>query len=228
MPKIKRVLLWKSWIENEIYPWGWSPWSNTKIYLPLTDDYKDKISWVTLTTTWTVSLVTEWGVKCVRLNWWRLYGLSNAVITWNWPRTLSFRFKYYSIDGSNWWTAVCRWSESNYSFYSLWDNAGANYAFSWYSSSADIESWTSLSTWNRYNMIATYDWSTVAIYLNWNLIWSKSVSLTTWSSDLYIWWRPSWSYIVNWWINNVIVENKKRTAQEALEYFNKTKKKYWF
>jgi hypothetical protein len=77
-------------------------------------------------------------------------------------------------------------------------------------------------------MVATYDWSTVEIYLNWSLIWSKSVSLTTWSSDLYIWWRPGWSWIVNWWINNVIVENKKRTAQETLEYFNKTKKKYWF
>ena len=228
MPKIKEVFMRVDWVEERIYPTAkWRPWNNTKIYLPLTDDYKDVISWTTLSTTWTVDLTTEWGVKCTRLNWWRLYGLSSAIITWNWARTLNFRFKYNSINTSEWWSAVSWWSESNYSFTSLWDNWGTAYSFSWYSASADIESWTSLSNWVWYNMVATYDWSTLAIYLNWTLSWSKSVNLTTWSSDLYIWWRPSWSCIVNWYINNVIVENKARTATEIEDYYKKTKWNYW-
>lgn len=212
-------------IQKEIYPGhkGFVPWVNTRIYLPLTDNYKDVVSWTTLSTTWAVSLVTEWWVKCTRVNWWRLYWLSSAMITWSWSRTLSFWFKYNSISSSEWWTAVCRWSESNYSFYSLWDNTGVNYAFSWYSSSADIESSTTLSTWVRYNMVATYDWSTVSIYLNWTFIWSKSVGLSTWSSDLYIWWRPGWSCLANWYVSQVIVENKVWTAQEITDYYNMTK-----
>lgn len=212
----KYITIWYSFL----------PSINTVVYLPLTDDYKDEISWTTLTSTWTVSLVTEWGVKCTRLNWWQLYGLSSAMITWSWTRTLNFWFKYYSISGSDWWTAVCRWSESNYSFYSLWDNWGYYYAFSWYSASADIESTTTLSNWTWYNMVAIYNWSTISIYLNWVLIWSKSVSLTTWSSNLYIWWRPSWGCKVNWFINNVIVENRARTAQEIQRYYNLTKSLY--
>lgn len=228
MPKIKEVFMRVDWVEERIYPTAkWRPWTNTKIYLPLTDDYKDVISWTTLSTTWTVSLTTEWGVKCTRLNWWRLYGLSSAIITWNWARTLNFWFKYYSINTSEWGSVVSWWSESNYSFTSLWDNWGTAYSFSWFSASADIESWTSLSNWVWYNMVATYDWSTLAIYLNWTLSWSKSVNLTTWSSDLYIWWRPGWSCIVNWYINNVIVENKARTATEIEDYYNKTKWNYW-
>ena len=87
-------------------------------------------------------------------------------------------------------------------------------------------SWT-IGNW--YHVVGTQEGSTVKMYVNWTLIWTKT--------------RPSYS-TPNWWrlwaqftaaaaakyvgyISNAILENKVWTAQEILDYYNQTKANYW-
>ena len=91
--------------------------------------------------------------------------------------------------------------------------------------------WISLNTW--YLITYTFDWSTMKIYKNWTLISSKSCwwSYTSYTNATLTIWNNEdrWNYVKKyyWKLSNVIVENKVRTAQEILDYFNKTKSKYW-
>ena len=85
------------------------------------------------------------------------------------------------------------------------------------------------STWVWYYVTAVQEWNTVKGYLNWVLKWES----TTRPNQTPTWWSlwavhettHSDKYI--WYMSDVILEDKARTAQEISDYYDFTKSNYW-
>lgn len=81
----------------------------------------------------------------------------------------------------------------------------------------------------------TTSWNTFSVYENGELVWSNSsITINTRAvaspySLRLMEWRDSTSlnYQVQWYLSEVIIENKTRTATEISNYYNITKSKYW-
>lgn len=119
---------------------------------------------------------------------------------WNWTRAKSMWFHYDKF--WTWW-----WSNDT-------DHCDAL-----------MNQWA-LYTW-------TFDWTTTKGYLNWVLKNSKNMTYSVDSNNYSSLFSqtiqgandPSQSF--NWYMNDVIIENRARTAQEVLDYYNLTKSNYW-
>lgn len=86
-----------------------------------------------------------------------------------------------------------------------------------------------LWTVNYYNIILRYDWTNIAWFLNWN-IFGQTAASWTWSSapwnNLHIWRRYNWGLYANACIDEVIVENRARTAVEVQKYYTYAKGRF--
>jgi len=205
---------------------GWKPWANTVAYYPLTDDFNDhKWTWTAynLTNSWW-SITTYGWVKCAYYSWsTSVYSQNTSISFWT-TRTIVFWgyllntgtapvvwtwiYSYNSLSTRVVWYGGSKSSISNYQNY--WLNGTSNVYWKWV------------------NIVWISDWSKMELYVNWQLEASWSNTLYAWS-QLKIWWRlwGSWSEHFTWYVNEIILEDKARTAQEVQDYYNQTKSNYW-
>ena len=129
------------------------------------------------------------------------------------------------------------WANPNREFTIFWPSAvWAIWIMAYYNNSF-LFFWTasgiSQSNWLMVTYVFWTNWN--AMYVNWI---QQTLSYTDWNSSTWIWSGRSVPKICLWanhntWeksqcnLSEVIIENKARTAQEVLNYYNNTKSKYW-
>lgn len=205
----------------------WQPWANTVAYYPLTDDFNDK-SWNSrnLSVSWPTITILNW-VKCAYYNWsW--YSSYNGFSLGRSSRTANV---WIYVTNSSWWVLHISNYQSSSPQWSLWLQTVSNtiYTADWVSGASAIQSWALTQWWH--NAVVTQEWNTMKLYIDWLIIWT----LTNYPSELYSpnWWAL-WSKLYSgysekrtWYLSEVILEDKVRTAQEVLNYYNLTKSNYW-
>lgn len=220
--------------------WWWQPWVNTIAYYPLTSTstvndmsgngynmtlHNNPIFW------------TSYWVDCMKSYW------SDWVWGWNWLYTTSLSTSSLWNSFSIWCWALLEASSfigvisetSTPSWNWLWivlENASVKSERLLNNTINRIRySWTiTKNVWHY--ILTTYDNWAWNIYYDWQLVatWIYNIGSAPY---IAIWvylleWTPTWNnYACNWYISNVILENKVRTAQEVSDYFDQTKWDYW-
>lgn len=209
--------------EEEVWPTPpFTPWVNTVAYYPLTADLNDN-SWNNRNLTASdVSKITFWaygGVNCA------YFDTAHALYTWpsslitNSAFTMSVWFKYNTSS----FDVVCVWSSNNVWNIEIAKNKAVYYA--WSSNWWEVWISTTADTWTH--AIITMYSGTAYIYLNWQLYDSHSCWDIKWN-NIGIWNNPVWTWTkYKWYMWEVIIEDKSRTAQEIQDYYDQTKSLYW-
>ena len=216
---ISKCFLW----DTQVRPSGWQPWANTIAYYPLnsTDNFNDKSgNWYNLTNS-NVTIWTYQQVSCAYFNW-NSYATNSSVVNGT-TRTLSAWVYITTNTSSNMWV-ICTWDTFN-SFVGLWVNSWKWYITDrWYHD----ERWTiSILNWWHLLTATITNWTTMILYTDGVQNASYNFNRSSWNS-ITIWARTgSWTEKLTWYVSEVILENKARTAQEVSDYFNLTKSQYW-
>ena len=213
------------------------------LYLPLNSEFlltdqswnsRDTSSnnWMTLSTQKWVSCYQVWSSWGMALwtsaaswlkSWWNYATISCWVYrptNPSWSNRSFFEFAVQNVMHSQ--MAIVSWSSQlrvnlNWSGVNIW-----------------------LYTWNSDWCLVTYviNNGTVTIYLN---DWTSKYSWThsnwwwgSWSISSQQWvnlfaprnWINAWEAF-NWYVSNLIVENKSRTADDVANYYNRSKANYW-
>jgi len=223
--KIKRVLIWQGWVEKQIYPAGWKPWTNTIAYYPLKEDFNDH-KW-----TWTSYNLTNNGWSITTFNWvpcayysgsTSVYSINTSISFWT-TRTIVF-WGYLLNTGTApvVWTGIYSYNSLSTRAVWYWGSKASisNYQNYWMDGTSNVY-------WKWVNIVWISDWSKMELYVNWQLEASWSNTLYAWS-QLKIWWRlwGMWSEYFTWYVNEIILEDKAWTTQEVLDYYNFTKSTY--
>ena len=224
-------------IFNTVYggEWNWKPWANTVWYRPLQNDCKD-YSWNWYDGTWNSPSYTQsWTTINVAYFNWSYIDLSNFRITED-NTTINVWVKSNS---TNTWQEV---------FDATWGSTGNSVTYFWYNWPWDVSNqywmqhaynggsyakvytswWPFQDVWK--NICVVMNTSGVKIYMNWVLQTTTSTLSwqMNWTPNASIWWRKYWNTnFFRWYISEFIWENKNRTDEEILNYYNKTKKNYW-
>lgn len=212
--------------------WGWwKPSANTVAYYKLETDANDySWNWYNLVTTHTSpSFETYQWVNCAKFNgsnmelhnnslnpsaYWNSFTVSAWAYLWWWSATTVICNTYKSWSTYYNW-ALNKWSYSSY--LTLWNG---------------LDFWTLWpSSWWWYHLLFTCNNRSTITYVNWvqSNTWTLSLNLTN-NWVFWIWTTEdggSMYYYLNWWLSNIIVENKARTADEISTYYNKSKSNYW-
>ena len=221
-------------IFNTVYggEWKWKPWSNTLLYLPLNWNLNDE-SWNWYNWTWSAwtekyATLSSW-LQVAEFSWWlsrvtTSFTQTPTTISLRWYKSTSLSdpsvngYKLYawqaSSDSGNWWRLRMVTSSSTQR---LWYQNG---------SEEHQNQYNYKDTW--VHMVATYNGSNTLFYINWSLVYTYTswMNAQTW---LYLWTSPrdtTSTYSLYWYVSNVIIEGKQRTAQEVAKYYNSTKSNY--
>lgn len=207
----------------------WQPWVNTVAYYPLdnTNTVND-LSWngYNLTNNW-ATFTTLNGVECVQTGSSKYLTSTTTVLpTWSASRTISV---WCNLTTNNSFNLIVGYWQSANDYDCLLYVRNSTYTFysdSFYSSNS------SATTWTRALYTVTYDWTTLRQYINWTKVKEDTATLNTTavsaSYPFAVWIHNEYlSSAFNWYISNVIVENKTRTEQEIEDYYNHTKSNYW-
>lgn len=145
---------------------------------------------------------------------------SSAITTWT---SATFSFWLYKTN------------DNDQSFFNEWDyNAASlcffsnsdhkiNYRF-W--STNGIATWADPvvnNSWN--NIICTHTWTSGIIYINWKVAWSGTVNAKNSSWTYFMLWKL-WQlslYWLNWYMDEVIIENRAWTQKEVQKYYTYSK-----
>ena len=187
---------------------GWrQPWANTIAYYPLESNTNDATWTYNLTNSW-ITFGVLWWVTCANFDGSSSLASNNNFHSyWTWDCTVSV-----------WW---CPTSNSQWVWRCIWHSSLVMNSKNWY-----VE-WTSaptpLDTWTHIVFVIT--WWKLKIYSNWT-----SYLDTNFSSNLpwtlFLWQNDGWGFIYEWWLSNLIFEDKARTQQEIEDYFDQTKSLY--
>lgn len=218
-----------------IYVWSneWLPDSNTIAYWKLDWDTSDSSN------NWYDLSVKTWSMTYWTLTSWEKYWIFNGSTILNTSKTPSWTkgtvsFYVKKNDTSEWAIFVQNVDTNNSDDYTqlsitqtslnLWRWANWEQTNTW-----SYTMWT--SSWHH--VVLTQDWTNMNLYIDW-------VSQTPWNNSswfnyftcnqLCIWWlsRGTQTYtMLNWYLSNVIIENRVRTATQVQWYFNSTKANYW-
>ena len=213
----------------------WNPWANTVAYFPLDVDLLDH--WpnhFTMTNYWWVTIDTTQisGKGVAYFNWSSmLYATSLSWLpTWTNPKTISIwvNKRASTTTGIYCWIGTVYADNPNKSF--IINQYNWKFWFSTWGWGYDFPSSVTPTIWQRYNLVASYDGSTYTLYINWTANISGSLTANTTSDKICIWWNTD-TRIWYWmpekaYMSEVIIENKARTAQEILDYYNITKSLY--
>ena len=219
---------------------GWKPWSNTLAYYPLNWNLND-YSWNNRNLTWSWVTYTSWwkGQVAVFSSWATAYYQNNSIFNISQPFTYSLwcqttyvpnssyggRYKIAIAIGIQNGTTIATHDKD------LWFGKGGIWAYNYYNDLQYCFGWSAnINTW--YHIVYTQDSSNQKVYLNWTLVWTHSC-----------WWSYTWytdarlilakqinddnRYPFSWSMSEVIMENKARTAEQVLNYYNLTKSNYW-
>lgn len=234
--KIEKVMTWVGGVEKQIRPSWWKPWANTVAYRKWENNTQDSSwKWVVLSGTWTSSFSSS--IKKVWNYSWNNSGKSYylqipntsklsssfTILTW-------IYFTSWSSDRNR--SIFADWDTSNLNFH-IYQNASSRIIFdSGNGSSEGSVQWPTVSTWTWYHLVITRDGSTCKIYSNWALYSSRTTyswKATSSSTPFLIGKRVTWDSSSNtfgWYLDETILENKARTADEIQNYYNLTKSNY--
>lgn len=220
------------------YSRSWSPSSDTLAYYPLnsTSTLND-MSWnnYTLTNSWSVAFgVNQW-VDCAWFtSWWSsswsrwLYRTSDTMIT---PQSTDLTFHVW----------LYKWSETMYynpRIIGRYNSSGAIFTYASRSKISTADSTTYWITpvewaWFLFSCVYKYSDKTWAYYLNgaYQNIQTNSTPSSysnAWivlgtRDNLWTWYWDKWS----WWMSEVIIEKKIRTAEDIANYYERKKADYW-
>lgn len=212
-----------------VYLWNdtWLPNKNTVAYYPLdsTNTVNDlSWNWYNFTNSW-ASFWTYDNVNCVYFNGssylyrdyinWVATDNTKTVSVWVKSSTIpwanNFKCFVWFFDNSwAWWTLQIgdKWKLEQ-----IWTNIYSSATLSWT------------------HLCGVWDGSTLYLYANWVLASSSSMPTlwtpTRWKFSLWAGYINSVEYNYTWYLSNVILEDKARTAQEVSDYYNSTKANYW-
>lgn len=215
---ISKVFLWDTQVRPSGW-WGWQPWANTLAYRPLSSDLDDY----------------SWNNHHFSAGWGS-YSFSNNMCTLQRASVSGFSLGNYSWDFTLSMRTTSAWP--NCAFMPVINSSG-------YPSLQIYWIWTEIG----FNMVLNNDWYWV-YYNPYHWIW---IHLLTWTKTgtqitLYIDWQEHnhitgtygqlgadnntwlWRNVNGSWTltaGNVIIENKARTSQEVVDYYNLTKWNYW-
>ena len=208
---------------KQVRPSWWKPWANTLAYYPLNSTTTvNDTSWNNKTmTNSSVSFWTYQWIDCA-------YGSSRKYLstpTLSWAKTISL-WAYWA-----WHT-----SDSTYSPTFTYGTGSTNNLQSlyeddkytcWNSSGYVVVNSQIKNKWYYYTL--ALDTTEKRLYFNWQLVGTaNNSSLSDWMFYFFCFINnTSWNNYYNWWISNVIIENKVWTATEISNYYNQTKSKYW-
>ena len=233
--KLKRILIYPDGVtEKQVYPVPFKPWANTLAYYPL-----NSVSTVNdlsgngrnLTNNWVTFWTYDW-IDCAYFSWssylkntYTDMSLTEATIN-IWVK------KTRNADEAFAWL----WDNSPDTQLSLVWNTSDRIGSKYYQSSFKYEWYKTVSVvWNWINLVLTVNSSWNKVWYNWV---QQSLSYTNWSSSTWLssfttnnitlwahqWWNSN-KFI--WYISNAILENRVRTADEILNYYNNSKFNYW-
>jgi hypothetical protein len=231
--KLKRIMMRPNGVEKQVRPKRWQPdASRTLLYLKFNNNLTDSSgNWVTVTTNGGVA-PTYWTINSEN---YAIVSRSRLISTLNNFDINNMTFSCWIKKTSSELVVVSYWWGDNSWIASTWkwngliidsSNRVVLFPYAWdIVTSATIQ----LNTWTNIIIVAN-SWTSY-IYINWEL---KATASKTFSSSSYIarfLANPYTNNSINnplvWNIDELILENKVRTAQEAADYYNLTKWNYW-
>ena len=209
----------------------WHVTPNTLLYLPLDGDLIDKSAnhnnW---TWEWTAQyddIIAWWTKKCAYFNSNSAIKLTSELFSWNptftnscWVKTNSSGVSFmHTFWQDSWWrrSVLCMFYNNNKR--PLQDTYWTD-IYIWNATTSDL--------WGKWiNIIYTYSWWTHKLYINWVLYWTWSwnLNISSWYQR-YIWRKLGDLY--GYCLADSIFENIVWSADDALNYYNKTKKKFGY
>lgn len=221
--KITKLMLnWEGYEIREYQEWWWQPWANTIAYWKLDGDMLD-YSWNWYDGTWwteNYTTLSSW-IQVANFNWTSSIETTYTQTISTEPFTILWWFKRANTWEQYW---LWKWAvESNYSylhmgFYSNWTVVMDFYGTtnpSWQCSDTD---------WHF--AAFTYSWTTQRCYYDDNTPQDITKSFNEFAWALWLGSRVGWRNKFSWNLSNVIIENKARTDQEIVDYYNQTKSLY--
>lgn len=214
--------------------WGWwKPGANTLAYYKFYDNLNDSSgnNHPCTVAYWSAVYYTvSWDNKAITCS-------GNVMKSWIWQQdvlaanhTLSFWIKLSSsqVDNRVLWALGASGNISH-----VWISIGSA---QWYCFYIWQPTWTyrkrtytfSANTW--YNIALSINSSLwVDCYVNWTQVWTTNTINSPDTTDLYFWSNYSLtdSSRMPWYLDDIIIEDKARTADEIAWYYNQTKSNYW-
>lgn len=228
--KLKRILIYPDGVtEKQVYPaYKREPNANTTLYLPLNWNLIDSYNNITYSWNWTGSYATwDWSVQAANFGW------SNSITLWtsrdfeNGTGELTYCFWFTTTSPSTEQRCAFNLSGKYFNEVRIYNSKLGLYCLSW---------WTNIDTYWTTTLVANTKYlATITlkenwdakVYLNWQLEWTTAI--TTFGSLTSQFWQNIWagrnnnSQFWRWMIKDFIIENKVRTADEVLNYYNSTK-----
>lgn len=231
--KVKRILVG----DKQVRPYRFNPWSNTVLYCPLKDDILDH-SWNHTMTAVTSSYgtVAKDSTWYYYFNWWYI---TSENYTWPKQATVSTRVNSHTKHHSNlgyWWAFSSHYRDSSPYHYFAFIPGTENQATINVTTSNSPSSWVWTDVywllWPNVWRLQTMTYSATdwwKFYENWELKFSQNIwydlAQYNWPTNIWATFAFTDQYY-EWYISEVIYEDKVRTAQEILDYYNWTKSNY--
>lgn len=228
--KLKRIMMWVNNQEKQVRPKTRNPWANTIAYYPLTSTTTvNDMSGNNYNFTWSATFwVDEW-VDCyqcrsnsniLKNDVSLLYNKSNLAVNLRFfqksqVNRTQLMFKTWDLSAHGRMFLYYIWWGHTLSASKYWDDKDTGY-------SVNAGQWL--------NLCATYDGSVWKTYINGNLIYSWTTSLSipsSWNTSIGYTTYSSTTEYFNGNMSELILEDKARTAQEISNYYNSTKSNYW-
>lgn len=219
--KIQRIYVGTT----KVRPSGWTPWANTIAYFPFKDDILDH-SWNGRTLK-APSITKSWiGYRAV---WWVApTNTSSSIKTWS--------LWFYVVSGSSPFMGIWWMGNAGCGYYYKHNERRLNqHLFCWTSSSFGASTVSlSIWTWAWHNLVFVYDttWPKLYGYLDGTQYLIYNSTPYSFDNSAFIIWSQRNSSSDNFSgnftcdLSEFILETKARTAQEVLDYYNKTKWNY--
>ena len=219
---VKSIWSWDTQVRPSGW-WGWQPWANTLLYVPMKSDLDDHSgNNVSMTNNWVV--IENWFWK---FNWTSsyIYTTNNFSLA-STPFTVSFWMNVNSINTS--WLIWHNLYSSGYKWWNMYivnSKIRSEFTPNWW------KIWTNTINVNQWMLVTlTADSSWRTLYKDWTQVSTWSSSITFIATSLYMGcgsWTSTPDHFYNGYMSNVIIEDKVRTAQEVADYYNLTKSNYW-
>jgi hypothetical protein len=227
-------------IFNTVYggEWSWKPWTNTLFYYNIDDNdttstLYDK-TW-NLNMTWNAAPTYSTDSKVGRyVHWFSTSVFAKASKYVNFGTEYTMSCLVYFDSSWSWWVLFAQWESSSLlpnKTLEFWDTSV--YFRTARSSPQQIDSqsnpWT--NKWSVYTFVCSQTWNYRRIYVN-----GSQIATTTYLNDttlngaypsIWVWSQSTWSSPMQWYMKNLLGENKAWSEDEILNYYNKTKSKYW-
>lgn len=222
--KVKNIYLGEPW---------WSPGENTVLYMPFNNDLLDHSNnniQFTNTNTVLENNTAYFNGSANLINSSFTTYLNQA------PFTCSVRVKSKTFNDGWWIVSATKWSYSTRNWWNIaqiynnWNKYRAEMTAWWSSATRQIFTLMNLNEWDLLTYVKTT--TELKFYKNAVLVDSQSANTGNFQNEFSIWqWRwntsntSEWKYF-NWWMSELILESKGRTAEEIENYYNQIKSNY--